>query len=57
MVIPLVLGVMDLRAMGVATVAITLERLAPGGRRVARTVGAIVVVAGLFLIAQAASLI
>jgi predicted metal-binding membrane protein len=56
MVILLVLGVMDLKAMAIVTVAISLERLAPAGERVARAIGVIVVVAGLVLIAQAARL-
>jgi predicted metal-binding membrane protein len=56
MVIPLVIGVMDLRAMAVVAAAITAERLAPAGERVARAIGAVVVGAGLFLIAQAAGL-
>jgi hypothetical protein len=47
---------MDLRAMAVVTAAITAERLAPAGKRVARTIGAAVVGAGLILIAQAAGL-
>jgi predicted metal-binding membrane protein len=54
MAIPLVIGVMDLRAMGVVAAAITVERFAPAGERVARAIGAVVVGAGLFLIAQAA---
>jgi len=49
----LVIGVMDLRAMAVVAAAITVERLAPAGERVARAIGAVVVGAGLFLIAQA----
>ena len=49
----LVIGVMDLRAMAVITVAITVERLAADAQRVARVIGAIVVGAGVFLIAQA----
>ena len=53
MAILLVLGVMDLRAMGVVTAVVTAERLAPAGERVARGIGAIVVAAGLFLIARA----
>jgi predicted metal-binding membrane protein len=57
MMIPLVIGVMDLRAMAVVTAAITVERLAPAGERAARVVGTLVVGAGLFLIAQAANLI
>src|SRR5262249_21762896 len=49
----LVIGVMDLRAMALVTAAITVERLAPAGERVARAIGVGVVGAGLFLIAQA----
>src|SRR5438046_5772989 len=49
----LVIGVMDLRAMAVLAAAITVERLAPAGERVARALGAVVVVAGMFLIARA----
>jgi predicted metal-binding membrane protein len=49
----LVLGVMDLRGMGVVAVAITVERLAPAGERVARATGAVVIAAGLFLIVRA----
>jgi predicted metal-binding membrane protein len=52
----LVIGVMDLRAMAVVTTAITIERLAPTGERVARVTGAVAVGAGLFLIARAAGL-
>ena len=52
----LVNGVMDLRAMAVVAAAITVERLAPAGERVARAIGAVVVGAGLFLIARAAGL-
>jgi predicted metal-binding membrane protein len=54
MAILLVIGVMDLRAMAVVAAAITVERLAPAGERVARAIGAVVVAAGLFLIALAA---
>ena len=57
MVIPLVIGVMDLRAMAVATAAITLERLAPASERMARAIGAVTLGAGLLLIARAAALI
>jgi predicted metal-binding membrane protein len=52
----LVIGVMDLRAMAVVTAAITVERLAPAGQRVARAIGAVVVGAGLLLIARATGL-
>jgi predicted metal-binding membrane protein len=48
----LVIGIMDLRAMAIVTAAITVERLAPAGKRVARAIGAVVVGAGLFLIAR-----
>ncbi len=56
MAILLVIGVMDLRAMAALAAAITVERLAPAGERVARATGAVVVVAGLFLIMRAAGL-
>ncbi len=56
MVIPLVVGVMDLRAMVVVAVAITAERLAPAGERVACAIGVGVVGAGLCLIVRAMDL-
>jgi predicted metal-binding membrane protein len=56
MAILLGLGVMDLRAMAVVAAAITVERLAPAGERVARATGAVAAGAGLFLIARAAGL-
>jgi predicted metal-binding membrane protein len=49
----LVIGVMDLRAMAVVTMAITAERLASSGEHAARTIGAVVVGAGLLLIVRA----
>jgi predicted metal-binding membrane protein len=52
----LVIGVMDLRVMTVVAAVITAERLAPGGERVAKALGALVVGAGLFLIMRAAGL-
>ncbi|MGB9428857.1 MAG: DUF2182 domain-containing protein [Gammaproteobacteria bacterium] len=52
----LVIGVMDLRAMAVVTAAITIERLAPAGERVARAIGAVAVGVGLFLVARATGL-
>ena len=54
MLILLVLGVMDLRAMAVVTAAITLERFAPAGHHVAfaRAIGVVIVAAGLFLMIQ-----
>lgn len=56
MTILIVLGVMDLHAMALVTAAIAAERLAPAGEHVARAIGAIVIGAGLFLIAQASGL-
>ena len=56
MAVLLVIGVMDLRAMAVVTIAIAVERLAPAGERIARATGVIVVGAGLLLIARAAGL-
>jgi predicted metal-binding membrane protein len=52
----LAVGIMNLRAMAVVTAAITAERLAPSGERVARAIGAIVNGAGVFLIARAVGL-
>ena len=49
----LVSGTMDLRAMVAVTTAITAERLAPDGERVARAIGVAVIGAGLFLLARA----
>jgi hypothetical protein len=51
----LVIGVMDLRMMALVTAAITAERLAPNGQRVARAIGIVVVGVGLLLIARAAA--
>jgi predicted metal-binding membrane protein len=56
MAILLVAGVMDLRAMAVVAAAMTVERLAPAGERFARAIGAVVIAAGVFLIAEAAGL-
>jgi predicted metal-binding membrane protein len=52
----LVIGVMDLRATAFVTAAITAERLAPAGKCVAQVIGAVVVGAGLILLAQTAGL-
>ena len=51
----LALGVMDLRAMAVVTGAITLERVAPAGERMARAVGFVAVAAGVLIITRAAA--
>ncbi|HEY4642997.1 MAG TPA: DUF2182 domain-containing protein [Thermoanaerobaculia bacterium] len=48
----LVIGVMDLRAMAVVTVAMTAERLSRSGARVARATGALTVAAGIVLIVR-----
>ena len=55
MALLLVLGVMDLRAMALVAAAITLERLAPAGDRVARALGGALVATGLFLIVKGVS--
>ncbi len=52
MAILLVVGVMDLRVMALVTAAITVERLAPTGERIARATGAVIVGAGLCLVAR-----
>jgi predicted metal-binding membrane protein len=49
----LVVGVMDLRAMAIVTAAITVERLAPIGRRMVSVHGAIAVGAGMFMMLRA----
>jgi len=55
MAILLAVGMMDLRAMAVATAAITIERLAPDGARVARVLGTLALGVGLVLVARAVS--
>jgi predicted metal-binding membrane protein len=52
-IVLLIMGVMDLRAMAVVTAAVTAERLAPGGARVAQTIGIGLIGAGLFLLTRA----
>ena len=52
----LVIGVMDLRAMAVVAAAITIERLAPAGPRVAQAIGVVLIGTGLLVIARAAGL-
>ncbi|MGM3276385.1 DUF2182 domain-containing protein [Ralstonia sp. 24A2] len=56
MAILFVAGVMDLRAMAVVTVAVTLERLVPGGEGVSRVIGALAAAAGVLLIVRAVTL-
>ena len=47
-------GVMDPRAMAAVAAAVTVERLAPAGERVARATGAVVIAVGVFLTLRAA---
>ena len=47
----LAIGVMDLCAMAVVTVAISLERLSPAGERMARVAGMVAFAVGLAMIA------
>ena len=49
-----VLGVMELPVMAVVTAAISAERLAPAGERVAQIIGAVTVGAGMFLMVRGA---
>jgi predicted metal-binding membrane protein len=56
MAILLVVGVMDLRAMAIVMAAITIERLAPAGERVARAIGVVLVGAGLLIMERATGL-
>lgn len=51
----LVFGLMDLRVMALVMAAITAERLAPNGERIARAIGMVVVGIGLLLILRAAA--
>lgn len=52
----LVTGIMDMPGMLAATAAITLERLAPAGRRIPQLIGTLVVGTGVFLIGRASGL-
>jgi predicted metal-binding membrane protein len=52
----LITGVMNLAAMVIVAVAITIERLMHAGERVARLIGIVMVGTGLFLIVRAAGL-
>ena len=49
-----VIGVMDLRAMVAVAVAVTAERLAPAGERIAWAIGAVSLVAGVCLMVRTA---
>jgi predicted metal-binding membrane protein len=54
MAILLAVGIMDLRAMAAVTVAITAERLLPGGERIAKVIGVLAIFAGLLAVVRAA---
>ena len=51
----LVLGIMDLRAMTIVAAATTLERVVPAGKRAARAIGMLLLLAGLLSIARVVS--
>ncbi|BCS31693.2 hypothetical protein TBR22_A08960 [Luteitalea sp. TBR-22] len=51
----LAVGMMDLQAMVLVTIAITAERVLPGGGRVARVSGAALIATGLVLLGQVVS--
>jgi predicted metal-binding membrane protein len=57
MAILLVIGVMDLRAMAVVAAAMTVERIAPAGERVARGTGAVFAAVGVVMLIRAAGLL
>ena len=56
MLIPLVIGVMDMSVMAAVGAAIAVERLAPRGERVARVTGVMIVATGALLVARALGL-
>lgn len=55
MAISLVAGAMDVRVMTLVAAAITAERIAPSGARVARGIGIVGIAAGLVLMVRAVS--
>jgi predicted metal-binding membrane protein len=57
MLVLLVIGMMNLWAMAIVTLAISIERLAPASKHVTGTVGAISIATGFFLIARAAGIL
>ena len=52
MAISLVMGIMDLRVMALVAAAITAERTAPSGARVARRIGVVVIAAAVLLVVR-----
>jgi predicted metal-binding membrane protein len=53
MIVLLVVGVMDLATMALVTLAMTAERVSPGGERIARVVGVAVIACGIVGLAHA----
>jgi predicted metal-binding membrane protein len=51
----LAIGMMDLHAMALVTLAITLERLLPDPERVARVIGAVTAITGLVMLVRAST--
>jgi len=49
----IVVGIMDLSAMVIVTLAISAERLASNSRRAARVVGIVIIATGIFMLARA----
>jgi predicted metal-binding membrane protein len=56
MLIPLVIGVMDLSVMAAVGAAIAVERLSPRGERAARVTGVVILATGALLVARAVGL-
>jgi predicted metal-binding membrane protein len=57
MAVLIVAGMMDLRAMVIVTAAITAERLATSGVRIARLTGGVALGAGVLMIARATGVV
>lgn len=56
MLIPLVIGMMDLSVMAAVGAAIAVERLSPRGERAARVTGVVILATGALLVARAVGL-
>ncbi|HTI65526.1 MAG TPA: DUF2182 domain-containing protein, partial [Gemmatimonadaceae bacterium] len=56
MLIPLVIGMMDLSVMAAVGAAIAVERLSPRGERAARVTGVVILATGVLLVARAVGL-
>jgi predicted metal-binding membrane protein len=55
MVILLVVGMMDVRAMAMVTIAITVERLSTTGQRAAHVIGVVALAMGLVFLVRTVS--